>query len=248
MVEYIDVHCHLFDHYITPKIPENMGVLAVTMNPSQYHSVQDNGYSMPNVRIGLGLHPTNIDNASGSLTMFDDMWLGADFIGEIGLCKQTDPQYAQQVDTLRRIIKICKFNNHSLLTSKVLFNIHNQSSTIDIIDILQEYSVKYAIMHWYKAFDATHDWLTSQPQYYFSFNAKQLSYSNGVSALKKVSIDKILLETDAPYTKLKVGSMKDLVEQIASIKRLDPKRAKEIILSNTLSLFEEAALYWSGDN
>jgi TatD DNase family protein len=70
--------------------------------------------------------------------------------------------------------------------------------------------------------------------YYFSINSQMVRYQNGQSLIRKMPIDRILVESDAPFTKgnssdYAVEQLAGTVEQLADIYGMSLKQMQNIL-------------------
>lgn len=73
--------------------------------------------------------------------------------------------------------------------------------------------------------------------FYFSINHKMVSTDKGKEIIKNIPIDRLLTETDAPFTlseqvKSRTQSLKRTLEGIAIIKKSSTAEMKDIIYNN----------------
>lgn len=162
-------------------------------------------------------------------------------IGEIGL----DYHYGfdskeEQKNILRKQLKIAE-------TTKLPVIIHDREAHEDVFEILQEYKLSNVIFH---CFSGNSDFAKRciDKGYYIAIggvvtfkNAKDLKEST-----KIIPIDRILLETDAPYLapvpyRGKINTpayLKYIAQEIANIKEISIEEVKEQTTINAKRIFK----------
>lgn len=74
--------------------------------------------------------------------------------------------------------------------------------------------------------------------YYFTFNPRILTLTQMQDMAKLVPLDRMLLETDAPYVTDKVLELKKVLKELARIKGVSVKKAEEKIWENSKRIFK----------
>lgn len=83
-----------------------------------------------------------------------------------------------------------------------IFTIHSRKAERETFEILKKFSVKKAIFHWYTGpLKLISEILDSG--YYFSVNIGMLKSANGQKILQKLPLNRIIIESDGPFTKYK---------------------------------------------
>ena len=161
-------------------------------------------------------------------------------IGEIGL----DYHYGfdskeEQKDILRKQLKIAE-------ETKLPIIIHDREAHEDVFEILQEYKLSNVIFHCFSGNSAFAE-KCIEKGYYIGIggvvtfkNAKELKEST-----KIIPLDRILLETDAPYLapvpfRGKINSpiyLKYIAQEIANIKEINIEEVKEKTTINAKRIF-----------
>ena len=161
-------------------------------------------------------------------------------IGEIGLDYHFEPETKnEQIKILHKQLKIAQETNMPVI-------IHDREAHEDCFNILNEYKLKDVIFH---CFSGTQDFakMCIDKGYYIAIggvvtfkNAKDLK-----ETAQFVPLDRLLLETDAPYLapvpyrgKLNTPAyLKYIAQEIANIKNIDVDRIKEQTTLNAQKVF-----------
>lgn len=81
-------------------------------------------------------------------------------------------------------------------------SIHSRNAENEVISILKKNKVKLAVFHWYTGnIDRIKEIIDLG--YYFSVNSKMLQSKRGLNIIKSIPLDRILIETDGPFTDFK---------------------------------------------
>ena len=199
-MKFVDFHVHI-DFYKNPEIIINLYeksqiyALFVTNLPQIYekHLVKYNKYNY--IKLALGYHPEMIDFYSFDKELFDAYINTTNYIGEVGI--DGSKKNFSNIDKQSLIFDyIC---NKVKNKSKIL-TIHSKKAESNVLDILKNHNIEYAIFHWYSGSIKLIDDIL-QCGYYFSVNPNMLCSQKGRDILYNIPLDRILFESDGPFTK-----------------------------------------------
>ncbi len=197
-----DVHAHLDlykdrDEIINKAEQSKIYVISMTNLPELYEKYVREYPSLSHVRFALGLHPELVKDHAKQLPLFLSLLPKARYIGEIGLdySKQksdVDKRIQQQV--FEQIIDHCK-----RCSDPKILSIHSRNAANEIIDIIGRYNGQ-VVFHWLSDKNVK---LTEAVEngYYFSINRQMASYQSGQNLIRKMPLHRLLIESDAPFTK-----------------------------------------------
>lgn len=197
-----DVHAHLDlyknrDDVITQAQQHKIYVISMTNLPELYEKYVREYPALSHVRFALGLHPELVKDYANQLPLFLSLFPKARYIGEIGLDyskpkSEVDKKLQRQV--FEQIIDKCK----SCSDPKVL-SIHSRNAVNEIIDLVGKYHGQ-VILHWLS--DKTVKLSEAVDNgYYFSINSQMAAYQSGQNLIRKIPLSRLLVESDAPFTK-----------------------------------------------
>lgn len=164
-------------------------------------------------------------------------------IGEMGLDYHwdTSPKEVQK-EVFKQQIQFAKKVNMPII-------IHNRNATEDIIEILQEEKAKEVggIMHCYS--DSLEYISTFLDMNFYISLGGPVTFKNAKmpkEVAKQVPLDRLLIETDAPYLaphpyrgkRNEPAYVKLVLEEIASLRQMDMETLSEITTNNARSLFQ----------
>ena len=248
----IDTHSHInfdeykkdFDYFLRNlKDNEIENVIIPSVEPKSFNDIINlcNKYEM--LYGAIGVHPSeyktyNNDIEKEIYKLCNNEKIKA--IGEVGL----DYYYGPDTKEEQKIVLRKQLEIAQNLQLPVI--IHDRESHEDIFDILQDYKLKNVVMH---CFSGTPDFAKEciKKSYYIGIggiitfkNAKDLQ-----ETAKIIPLEKILLETDAPYLapvphRGKINSpeyLKYIAQKIAEIKGVPAEEIKKQTTINAKRIF-----------
>lgn len=203
--ELVDFHCHL-DLYpdLEAAIAEcerhSVYTLAVTTTPKAWPRNHALASKTKHVRAALGLHPQLVAERSSEFGLWESLLPEAKYIGEIGL--DAGPRFYRslhlQVDVFRRILSACAEAGEKILS------IHSVRSAGKVIDMLESHFPAErgrVVMHWFTGSTSEARRAVSAGCY-FSINRMMLSRPASRRMIASLPPDRLLTETDGPFTLL----------------------------------------------
>lgn len=241
-----DAHCHLdlmddMSRFISEIQNFNMSLLAVGTTPKAYSREVQFCRSSRNIYVSLGMHPQLVSSGYDDMLLFKSLIGKSHYIGEIGL--DFSKEYAHtkdlQIEVFREILGLCE------LYGEKVVSIHSLKSVNTVLEILQKCKKKddnIYILHW---FTGSISQLKKAIELgcYFSINPNMLKTKSGIEIIKRVPMNRMLIETDAPFA-FKVWHVKELkevieetVSKISDIIGVDSSRVCLKIKSYTKHMF-----------
>lgn len=202
MQNYVDFHVHIdyyenykevYEYYNTNKIY----ALFVTNFPEVYRKSKETFADSKYVKIALGYHPEMVEIKPFNKKEFDRQLDKTKYLGEVGLdfSKRFSKYREEQIKVFRYICQKANEGNK-------IMSIHSRNAEKDIVAILNEYKVKYAVFHWYTGSISLLKNIIASG-YYLSLNPSMLKSKRGKEIISNTPLERILIETDGPYCKLK---------------------------------------------
>ena len=239
----IDTHFHLdlmenMQLLIKQFRGANVGAIAVGTTPLAYKQELQFIEGVDSIRIGLGFHPQLVEKREYEIDLFLQQLKDARFIGEVGLDfnKNYIDSKMQQLSCFRRISEKCAVEGEKVLS------IHSVKATGAVICTLKEagtFKNCKCIFHWFTG-TVSERKAAIENGAYFSINPKMLKTKSGQETICNIPADRILLETDAPFT-MKFNFVSDLNTELGSIaKEISYIRGDDIIdqiEENSMKLF-----------
>lgn len=195
----MDAHMH-FDLYpdrnaVLDYIEEKRSyTIAVTNLPAVYERYVCKYDKLKYTKIALGYHPELVVQYPNQMYKFEKLLDSTRYIGEIGLDYSIDDVSARQKQftIFQEIVEKCTGKG------KIL-SIHSRRAVPDVLRALAGFDGK-VILHWYSG--SIRDMAIALDRgYYFSINQQMITSKFGQNIISRLSADRILLESDAPFTK-----------------------------------------------
>lgn len=200
-IKLIDTHFHL-DHYKNHKeIYESINkleqyTLCMTNSPGIFVSCKNLYKESKYIKFALGFHPHERNLSSKDFSDFLILARNSIYIGEVGLDFSSNKyiSYEQQLKYFEQIVKLCSKENK-------LMSVHLRKSEDAAINILKKYNPKKCIIHWFNGSQTQLDNLIKLGCY-FSLNTNMIKSKRFKTQITHIPINKILVESDGPYTKV----------------------------------------------
>ncbi len=197
----MDFHCHL-DLYKKPlDILEEVKrrdtfVLAVTTSPRAYIKTAEYFRTADNVFVAVGLHPELIAERSNEKGLFFECMERCEILGEIGIDGSTRARgsLSLQKEFFAEILRRADKSDGKIMS------IHSRGAVKDVLELIYKYKgASIPILHWF----------TGTPQEaeqaleigcWFSINPNMCSTKSGKEVISKIPFERMLPETDAPFS------------------------------------------------
>ncbi len=245
----IDAHIHL-DQYKEHEIPLLLKaakqVVAVSTDLESCEKTLTLARNYPQVKAAFGFHPEQaLPNPEQEDALFTWIRLHADemvAIGEVGL-----PYYLKQENTVDYIPYISLLERFIVLAKElekpiVLHAVYEDASIA--CDLLEKHGVTNAHFHWFKGDDEVIQRMIHNG--YFISITPDCTYEMEIQQLiKKVPIERMMVETDGPWPfdgpftnkRTSPQMMHKTIEVIATLKGLSMQEAATSITRNTAAFY-----------
>ena len=252
-----DAHCHLDlmahpDAVADEATALGLGLFDCGVDPRDFSTANERAHRQPGIIAGIGLHPWWLaDGRCGpaEVNLLYEVAAQERYIGEVGLDFSTrfagsEPLQIQALD------RLCDVLVQHPLTGRVI-SIHAVRSAGAVLDVLESHGLltpnsdsPAIIFHW---FSGTSDELARARNAgcYFSVNERMLTSKRGREYARQISLDRLLLETDAPAESNTETSAQSLIrsltrtlERIATLKNCDVQHIESAVLANARSVFD----------
>lgn len=247
----VDTHCHVYSEYydnidevIKRAIDAGIGMLIINgvdrkSNKEILRLVKE--YDI--VYGALGIQPESVENVTEEDFDFIEKHICDDkivAIGEIGLDYHYDIDKVRQKEVFKRQLEIAKEYNKPVI-------VHSRDCIQDTYDILKMSNIK-GIMHCYSgSVEMAREFV--KIGFYLGIGGI-VTFKNAtklVNVIKNISLEYIVLETDAPYLSPEPyrgrvnepANVSVILQKICEIKGIDYKDACDITTRNVLSLFDK---------
>jgi len=200
----VDFHCHLDlypDHQVAVQEAEDAGVftLAVTTTPRAWSRNHELAQRTRHVRAALGLHPQLVAERAGELDLWDRHLSETRYVGEVGL--DAGPRFYKSIDlqkqVFRHVLQRCAEAGDKIIT------VHSIRAAKIVLDHIESHlppTRGKVVLHWFTGTKAE-AMRALELGCYFSINAAMLDNQRHSAMVAAIPIDRLLTETDGPFTK-----------------------------------------------
>jgi TatD DNase family protein len=223
-----DTHLHLDliedNEILLEELKNNsIFVVFVTNLPNLFVKAKQIQFS-PNINLALGFHPELVFEYRHLIPRMWELVDKSRFIGEIGLDfskNTTEKSIELQKKFFSELMSRCANKNK-------IFTIHSRNAEKELIKLIPLKSNSRFIMHYFSGSTNELDSYINRGCF-FSINHKMTNTKKGKSIIQKIPIDKILLESDAPFTYKNgdisnyINSIKATLNMVAKIKNQTSK-------------------------
>ena len=240
----IDAHVHLdkygdlLDEALRQIEQERIFTVATAMDVPSYLDLQMTAKRSELVLPTFGIHPRRAAEYVDSLPEISRYIESRPAIGEIGL----DFHWVKNTNTYPAQRKILEYFLAAAREQNKFVNLHTKGGENEILDLLEKYGIRRAIIHWYSG---PMDILRAMINFdcYFTIGV-EVHDSDHIKAIAKAVPDRLLLtETDNPgglkWLKGEVGMPREITNVIAALAELrqsTPERIVELVHHNFIRL------------
>ena len=243
----VDFHCHLdlyddFANMVDECEEKQIHTLTVTTTPYAWPKNCELTKNKKYVRAALGLHPQLVHERPNDFQVWKKYLLETRYIGEVGL--DSGPRFYKSLEQQKFIFQ--EVLRLSAEVGKKILTVHSVRSVPTVLNMIEEHiagSSCRVVLHWFTGSisDARR---AIDLGCYFSVNAEMSKTQRHIDLLNIFPIDRILTETDGPFTQqgskpTRPGDVVHAVKKIASVRNLDQAELTSKILSNLRSLEED---------
>lgn len=233
MEHLYDIHYHLDlqkDRSATIGEIENNQIytIAVTNLPELYQKEKEEIKSKY-IRIALGFHPELVHQYKRQIPLMWDLLTDARYVGEVGLDFVDETYKTEQISFFEELIEQCRFDDKKILT------IHSRRAVREVLRIIGNDFKFKPILHW---FTGTKDELLEaiEKGCFISVNGAMLGSNKFLSMLPLIPDERLLIETDSPFTYLQ-GTYSNTLKTI-NAKLLSQKKSVDV-WNNFRNLLEQ---------
>jgi len=238
-----DTHMHV-DLYKNTKevidyIEKNKSyTIAVTNLPILYEKYCREYQNLKYVRFALGLHPELAFQYKEQIPLMIEHIKAAKYIGEVGLdyvTTSSDNRETQR-NAFAQLIEQCDKYGGKILS------VHSRRAAKDVLSIIGNSFNGKVILHWFSG-TLRELMIAINSGYYFSINSDMINSKNGIELIKNMPLDRILIESDAPFTKdtkktYSLDFILKIEEGLSKIKGIDSESTIQILRRNFKCLLD----------
>ena len=198
----VDTHCHLdlyrnYQEVVLSINQRGIYCLCVTTTPSAYTETKRRIESKT-IKVGLGIHPEVVSSRSHELPLLLELLPKSRYVGEIGV--DGSRRFRANIEQQKIILKTILSDSHRHGTK--LFSLHSRGAAGVVIEMLKAYpSAGPFLLHW---FSGSQSELRKAIDIgcWFSVGPAMLTSQTGRSIAAALPKDRVLTETDGPFTEI----------------------------------------------
>ena len=257
MTNIVDSHCHLdfkdfqddLDLVIKKAYNSNVKhMLSISVNLEDFNNVYKVANSYDNIYCTTGIHPNNVPENKNNELLFEKLSLNLNKKKVIGVGETGLDFYRNEEN---RINQIEYFNTH--LEVSGLFNyptiVHTRNAEKDTINCIEKAVKKHSTKGLIHCFTSTMELAKKvlDKGFYISFSGiiTFKKVDDLIDVVKYVPLDRILVETDAPYLapipfrgkRNEPSFVTHTLKKIAEIKKKNVEDMAQITTNNFFNLF-----------
>lgn len=193
----------------------------------------------------IGLHPELADQRRTEIALVEQIMTETPFVGEIGL--DGSPPHRNTLPIQKEVFSRTLQSAQSL-GDRVL-TIHSRRAGREVLASLVEHTTPervLPILHWFSDSVAT---AIEAAKFgcYFSINHRMLTTATGTSLIKSLPADRLLTETDAPFTEIENRKSQPwdvmaIISRLAQLRNLSVEEMKRIVAANAERVFAFAGV------
>lgn len=227
-----DSHCHLdlignMSTIARGLKRSNTGIFAVGTTPKAFLKEIEIFGDADNIHVALGLHPQLVGSGYDDWELFESLVKKCHYIGEVGLdfSKNFIATKEQQIAVFKKIILCCEQYGNKVVS---IHSLKSAATVLETLCQLRQDKKNTYILHWFTG-SLVQMKNALDLGCFFSINPKMLRSKSGINIIKEIPHNKILLETDAPFsTKFQNAKQLDsilqgMIDDISKLKGIDMK-------------------------
>lgn len=229
----VDFHCHLDlypDHAKSVQESEDAGVftLAVTTTPKAWPRNHELTKGTRHVRAALGLHPQLVAERASELSVWEAYLPETRYVGEVGI--DAGPRFYKSIELQKQIfeqiLRRCAKAGGKIIT---VHSIRAAKAVLDHIENHLPLGQGKVVLHWFTGSKAEARRAIDMGCY-FSINAAMLDNERHQSLVASLPLDRLLTETDGPFTLTggRASKPSDASVAVEALARLKVMRAPEV--------------------
>ena len=236
----VDFHCHLdlfpdFENLVAECEAHRVYTLAVTTTPRAWARNRDLCARTRHVRAALGLHPQLVTGKSDELDHWLKLIAESRYVGEVGL--DCGPRHYRTIARQRAVFSTI-LQECSVAGDKVL-SVHSVRAATPVLDLVEEHlpsGRSTVVLHWFSG-SIREARRAVELGCMFSINACMLGTDRGQALVRSLPADRLLTETDGPFTDGADGPMRPrevarTARQLARALERDEKSLAVLLLQN----------------
>ncbi len=209
MSALVDYHVHLdlfqdHENMLGQCVHNKLEIFTMTTTPLAWERNKALAKRRRGIRVGLGLHPQLVAQRAAEIELFENLVPTTNYIGEVGL--DAGPRFYKSLDLQREVfLQILKAAHRS---GPKIFSIHSIRSAGKVLDCIEaeirDPSAFGIVLHWFTG-SKSEAQRAVEMGCFFSINPMMLRSETARKTLQSLPKDRLLTETDGPFTEKTPG-------------------------------------------
>ena len=200
MGHLFDTHFHLDLHKNRTSViqaleEKQIYTIAVTNLPDLYRK-ESVEFASKYIRFALGFHPELVHQYKAQIPLMWDLLPEVRYVGEVGLDLVDKTYEREQLAFFNELVERCRYD------SKKIFTIHSRRAVCKVLDIIGDNYRFKSILHWFSGSKSELEKAVDRGCL-FSVNGMMIKSKRFMDMLPLIPPNRILLETDSPFTDYK---------------------------------------------
>jgi TatD DNase family protein len=236
-IPLVDFHCHLdlfadMEAAIREADAAGIYTLAVTTTPKAWPRNHQLTRATRHVRAALGLHPQLVAERHSELSLWEEYLPQSRYIGEVGL--DAGPKFYKSFELQREIfshiLQACARAGDKILS---VHSVRSAKVVLDLVELHFPAGRGRIVLHWFTG-TKSEARRAVDLGCYFSINDAMLQSDHGRDLILGLPGDRILTETDAPFTQIggRPTAPRDVATTVASLSAL--RNAETAIMAGSI--------------
>lgn len=173
--------------------------LAVTTTPRAWPRNQELAQATRHVRAALGLHPQLVAERADEISLWEAHLDETRYVGEVGL--DAGPRFYKSFDLQKQIFS--RVLRRCAAAGDKIISVHSVRAVKVVLDHIEVYlpaGQGKVVLHWFTGTKVEVQRAVDMGCY-FSINMAMLDSTRSASIITAIPFDRILTETDGPFTK-----------------------------------------------
>lgn len=244
---YVDTHCHLTSaefkadrsEVVDTAAKKGVEMISSAITPQEWQECLNLAGEMPGVHASLGLDPMLYEEVESALSWIRSNSKDIVAVGEVGLDHYLVRDHAAralQEEAFRKLIGLVQ-------DLRLPLQVHSRSAGKRALQILYDSDAAGVHLHAFDGRASLARVASYEYDYYFSIPTSIVRSQQKRKLAKAINIERLLIETDSPVLSPERGSRNTpanvsiALEETAEILNRDKEELRELVLENTLRLY-----------
>lgn len=199
----VDFHCHLdlypdFQAIVRETDKAGVFTLAVTTTPRAWARNNELAQTTRRVRAALGLHPQLVAERANEISLWESYIDETRYVGEVGL--DAGPRFYKSLELQQQIFE--RILRRCAVSGDKIISVHSVRAVKAVLDHIEKHlppNRGKIVLHWFTGTKSEAQRAVDMGCY-FSINLAMLQNTRHSSIIATIPLNRLLTETDGPFT------------------------------------------------